>query len=206
MTDPTKPSWKERLATLLTRPAIRNPILLVAFAALAFILWRSDDPQTILTDAQKLRGAAEPDTFVNQGEYRVFDEQGQLQAVISSPRIEQLEGPGEARMVQPEASLYDADTESRWHLVARQGSFDQSSRIMELDGDVRVTRNVQGGEAILRTEHLRIDNTAGRISTDQPVTLESPGAVTRANSLTGWIDERVLELDNTVEGIYETRP
>ncbi|MFL1404330.1 LPS export ABC transporter periplasmic protein LptC [Marinobacter sp. M1N3S26] len=194
-----------RVLDFLARPGIRNPGLLIAVVALGFLLWHSDEPATVDTDAMELRGASEPDTFINDGEFRSFDTQGRPKLVASSPRTEQFDDRRQAVLEAPDATLYDHEADLRWLLDANHGLYHMDTEVMELEGNVEVTRSVEGGNAILLTEYLRIDNPAGRATTDRPVTLKSPGSITHARGMTGWFDERVLELENSVEGIYETR-
>lgn len=190
----------------LARPGIRNPGLLIAALALGFLLWQSNEPRTTDTEAEKLRGETEPDTFISQGVFRSFDEQGRRKLVATSPRTEQFDDRQEAVLEAPDATLYDHEADLRWLVTANQGLYHMNTEVMELEGNVEVTRNVEGGNAVLLTEYLRIDNPAGKATTDRPVTLKSPGNITHARGMTGWFNERVLELENSVEGIYETRP
>ena len=194
-----------RVLDFLARPAIRNPALLIAVVTLGFLLWHSDEPATVDTDAMELRGASEPDTFINGGEFRSFDTQGRPKLVASSPRTEQFDDRRQAVLEAPDATLYDHEADLRWLLEADHGLYHMDTEVMELEDNVVVTRSVEGGNAVLLTEYLRIDNPAGRATTDRPVTLKSPGSITHARGMTGWFDERVLELENSVEGIYETR-
>lgn len=194
-----------RVLDFLARPGIRNPALLIAVVALGFLLWHSDEPATVDTDAMALRGASEPDTFINNGEFRSFDTQGRRKLVAFSPRTEQFDDRRQAVLEAPDATLYDHEADLRWLLEADHGLYHMDTELMELEGNVVVTRSVEGGNAVLLTEYLRIDNPAGRATTDRPVTLKSPGSITHARGMTGWFDERVLELENSVEGIYETR-
>ncbi len=201
-----KSRFRDFIWQALTRPIYRNTGLAIAFAALAFLLWHSDDPATVNTAAIELRGSAEPDTFVNDGTYRSFDELGQLEVIISSPRIEQFDDRPDATMVAPDATLLDQETGTQWHVTADHGLFHQTNEILDLNDNVRVTRPVAGGKAVLLTEYLRVDNPARKVVTDHPVTIESPGTVTQGTGMEGWIDERIVELETNVKGIYETRP
>ena len=153
-----------------------------------------------------MRGETEPDTFINQGVFRSFDEQGRPKLVATSPRTEQFDERQEAVLEAPDATLYDHEADLRWLVVANEGLYHLTTEVMELEGNVEVTRNVKGGDAVLLTEYLLIDNPAGRATTEYPVTLKSPDSITHARGMTAWFDERVLELESSVEGIYETRP
>lgn len=195
-----------RTLDLLARPGIRNPGLLIAVLALGFMLWQSDESRTTDTEAESLRGETEPDTFINQGVMRSFDEQGRPKLVATSPRTEQFDDRQEAVLKAPDATLYDHEADLRWLVTGNHGLYHMATEVMELEGSVEVTRSVEGGDAVLLTEYLRIDNPAGKATTDRPVTLKSPGSITHARGMTGWFNERVLELESSVEGIYETRP
>jgi lipopolysaccharide export system protein LptC len=195
-----------RMLDFLARPAVRNPGLLIAALALGFLLWQSDEPRTTDTDAERLRGETEPDTFINQGVLRSFDEQGRPSLIATSPRTEQFDDRREAVLEAPDATLYDHEAGLRWLVTGNHGLYHMATEVLELDGNVEVTRSVEGGDAVLLTEYLRIDNPAGKATTDRPVTLKSPGSITHARGMTGWFNERVVELEHSVEGIYETRP
>lgn len=194
-----------RILDVLARPRVRNPGLVIAAVALGYLMWQSDDPRSADTDAIALRGETEPDTFVNQGTFRSFDRSGQPEIVLTSPRTEQFDDRKEAFLETPDGILYDHESNLRWLINANTGLYDMSAEIMDLEGDVEVVRRVEGSDAVLLTEYLRIDNASRTATTDQPVTLRSPGNITHARGMTGWLDDRVLELESSVEGIYETR-
>nr|WP_282451095.1 LPS export ABC transporter periplasmic protein LptC [Marinobacter bryozoorum] len=169
------------------------------------MLWQSDDPRSVDSDAMALRGETEPDTFVNQGTFRSFDTSGQPEIVVTSPRTEQFDDRKEVFLEAPEGTLYDREADLRWLITATTGLYDMSAEALDLEGDVEVIRRVDGNDTVLLTEYLRIDNASRTATTDRPVTLTSPGTVTHARGMTGWLDDRVLELENSVEGIYEIR-
>lgn len=198
-------SLPARILEVLARPEIRRPGVIIAALVLGYLIWQSDDPRSMDSKAVALRGESEPDTFVNEGVFRSFDSHGRLKVVLSSPRTEQFDDRNEAILATPDGTLFDYEANLRWLMSARTGRYDMAAELMDLEGDVEVIRRVEGGDAVLRTEHLRIDNATRTATTDLPVTITSPGNTTHARGLTGWFDDRVLELENDVEGIYETR-
>ncbi len=202
---PEDRSLPARVLEVLARPGIRRPGVIIAALALGYLIWQSDEPRSMNSKAAALRGESEPDTFVNEGIFRSFDDQGRLEVVLSSPRTEQFDDRNEAILANPDGTLYDYDADLRWLMTAHTGRYDMAAELMDLEGDVEVVRQVEGGDAVLRTEYLRIDNASRTATTDLPVTITSPGNTTHATGLTGWFDDRVLELENDVEGIYETR-
>lgn len=188
---------------LAGRPWVRTLALIASILALASLLWQSDEPREP-TAAADLRGATEPDGFVVNGRYLAFNEAGQLTSHIESPRIEQFESTRLATMMAPEATLYDETSGVPWTLRADNGRFTEGTDIVELEGNVVLTRPLGGGrDATLTTEQLTVDNRNRTVYTDEPVEMTDRYSVTRATGMKAWIDERILELESQVEGRYE---
>ncbi|SDW42594.1 LPS export ABC transporter periplasmic protein LptC [Marinobacter mobilis] len=187
----------------LTRPWVRTLALLVSIAVLVSLLWQSDERVPPL-EAESLRGPSEPDGFVINGLYRSFDASGQLNTMISSPRIEQFESTQLATMVNPNATLVDKNTGSPWTLTAETGTFHEQKNLVELQGNVIVTRQLgEDRQGTLETEQLTLDNANRTVYTDAPVTMTDGRSTTRATGMTAWIDDRILELKSQVIGLYE---
>lgn len=178
--------------------------LAATVTATVFLLWQSDEPVSTRDTASELRGPAEPDGFVIGGQYRAWDEQGNLQIDLKSPRIEQFEATDTAHLDTPRARLFSEGSPEPWLIESNEGSLQQNNEMLELMGNVRLTRQSKGREAILETGALTLDNSNGTVYTDQPVTITEPFGVTRSTGMKAWINERILELNSRVEGQYET--
>lgn len=190
---------------LLSRPWVRTLALIASILVLVSLLWQSDERIPPL-DAESLRGPTEPDGFVINGHYRSFDEQGNLNTMISSPRIEQFDADQRAMMADPDATLIDKKTGIPWKLTADTGEFFEEKNLVELRGNVIVTRQISEDRAgTLETERLTLDNQNRTVHTDAAVTMTDSFNVTRAKGMTAWIDERILELESQVEGHYEPK-
>lgn len=188
---------------LLSRPWVRTLALIVSVIVLVSLLWQSDERAAPL-DAESLRGPSEPDGFVINGHYRSFDDQGNLNIMIGSPRIEQFEADQRAVMTTPNATLIDKDTGIPWQLTANTGEFFEEKNLVELEGNVIVTRQIsEGREGTLETDRLTLDNRNRTVYTDAAVTMTDSLNITRAKGMTAWIDQRILELESQVEGHYE---
>jgi lipopolysaccharide export system protein LptC len=189
------------------RPSVRTLALAGSLAVVMFLLWQSDEPPVSNQEAAELRGDAEPDGFVVDGEYTSFDEAGNLKISFTSPRIEQFEEGNLATMESPSAELYSSDsgTDSQpWIVNAENGSLLQNEDLLYLTGNVRILRSVGGRETTLTTSTLTLDNNRGMLYTDAPVVIRDVTGITRATGMKAWIDERILELNSQVEGRYET--
>ena len=76
--------------------------------------------------------------------------------------------------------------------------------ILTLTGNVIITTtDARGRQATLSTSRLELDNDRRTVMTDQPVTIRDPAGTTRATGMKAWMDDRILELQSDVEGIYE---
>ncbi|PSF05963.1 LPS export ABC transporter periplasmic protein LptC [Marinobacter fuscus] len=186
------------------KPRLRMLALAGTLAATVFLMWQSDAPVSLRDDGSDLRGSAEPDGFVINGQYRSWNEQGKLAIQLNSPRIEQFDHSGVARIVQPRARLSGQKNADPWLIEADEGSLQQATERLELTGNVQLIHQLGDQQARLETEALTLDNQAGTIATDQPVVITEPHGVTRSTGMKAWIDERILELHSRVEGHYET--
>lgn len=190
---------------LANRPRLRMLALAITLAVTVFLLWQGGEPPaTSYSDAEQLRGEAEPDGFVINGSYTSYDETGRLKIVFTSPRIEQFEDDNLATMESPSAELFSDTSDGPWILNAENGSLRRSEDVLHLSGNVRVVRTIGDREATLATESLTLDNAEGIVFTDDPVTITDLTGITRAIGMKGWIDERILELNSQVKGRYET--
>ncbi len=198
---------KDDLITLLTlsdRPRLRTLALVGTIAATLFLLWRSDEPTRVQDDAAQLRGKAEPDGFVINGQYTAYDENGDLKIQFTSPRIEQFEEGNVATMKAPRAKLFGQPETEPWIVESENGSLLQNEGVLYLTDHVRVIRTFGERKATMTTTSLTLDNDQGTVYTDAPVTITDQIGVTRATGMKAWIDDRTLELKSQVEGRYET--
>ena len=189
------------------RPRLQTLALAGTIVAAVFLLWRSDEPPVIDRQAADLRGDTEPDGFVVNGKYTAFDEAGNPKVSFTSPRIEQFEEGNLATLESPRAELYSgtggADS-LPWIVEAENGSLLQNENLLYLTGKVRILRRVGGRDTTLTTPTLTLDNDRGLAYTDAPVEIRDVTGTTRATGMKAWIDERILELNSQVEGLYET--
>ena len=186
------------------RPWLRTLALAGTVVAAVFLLWRSDDAPVVDPEAAALRGNAEPDGFVVNGNYRSFDQSGSLEIRFASPRIEQFEESNLATMESPRAELFGDAGAQPWIVEANQGRLMQDQQLVHLTGNVRVLRSVGGRDTTLTTRTLTLDNNEGVVFTEAPVEIRDITGITNAVGMKAWIDERILELNSQVEGYYDT--
>jgi lipopolysaccharide export system protein LptC len=183
---------------------LRTLALIAVIAATLHLMWRSDERDMTNPEAEQLRGPSEPDSFVVDSVYRTWDEQGNLDLRLVSPRIEQFEDNNQAMLEQPKARVYGEADSPPWIIEADHGSLRQTKGLLHLSGSVVVTQRSEDSEVTLTTEVLTLNNRENTVYTDQPVTITEPFGITRATGMKAWIDQRILELNSRVEGQYET--
>ena len=194
------------LAALLPeqRPGWRTIALLTTFIATAALLWHSDNDVPMPTQDSELRGDREPDSFVVDALYTSYDEQGTVKIQFVSPRIEQFEAGGYAIMAEPQATIRGKPGSEPWQLTAKHGKLLNNNSQLELEGDVRIVRQIGERSATLSTTRLTLDNRTNMAYTDAPVEIVDATGITYATGMKAWFNERILELDSQVEGRYET--
>lgn len=191
------------LDSLFRGPKMRALALAAVIAALIAMLWQSNEPVQPM-EATKLRGEAEPDSFVVGGRFLSFSETGNLTTQIKSQRVDQFEEDKLFRMQQPRGTLFDETGEAAWQLKAELGNFLEMKEIMDLTGDVRVVRLAdQRGPLSLTTQALTLNNNNRTAYTSEPVKISDSLGITRATGMKVWMDKRILELNAQVEGLYE---
>ena len=130
----------ERLFGDRGKRRITTLALAATVTATVFLLWQSDEPVSSRNAASELRGSTEPDVFLVGGQYRAWDEQGNLQIDLKSPRIEQFEATGTAHLDTPRARLFSEGSPDPWLVESNEGSLQQNNEKLELTGNVRLTR------------------------------------------------------------------
>lgn len=186
------------------RPRWRTIALLATVVATVALLWHSDNELPMPAQDSELRGDSEPDSFVVNALYTSYDEQGSVKIQFVSPRIEQFEANDYAIMVEPQATIQGQPGSEPWQLTAKHGKLRDGNSKLELEGDVRIVRQIGERSAILSTTVLTLDNRTNMAYTDAPVEIVDATGTTNATGMKAWLNERILELDSQVEGRYET--
>ena len=186
------------------RPRWRTIALLATVIATVALLWHSDNELPMPMQGSELRGDSEPDSFVVNALYTSYDEQGTIKIQFVSPRIEQFETTDYAIMAEPQATIQGQPGSEPWQLTAKHGKLRDGNSLLELEGDVRIVRQIGERSAILTTTTLTLDSRTNMAYTDAPVEIVDATGTTNATGMKAWLNERILELDSQVEGRYET--
>jgi lipopolysaccharide export system protein LptC len=186
------------------RPRWRTIALLATVIATVALLWHSDNELPMPMQGSELRGDSEPDSFVVNALYTSYDEQGTIKIQFVSPRIEQFETTDYAIMAEPQATIQGQPGSEPWQLTAKHGKLRDGNSLLELEGDVRIVRQIGERSAILTTTTLTLDSRTNMAYTDAPVEIVDATGTTNATGMKAWLNERILELESQVKGRYET--
>ena len=186
------------------RPRWRTIALLATVIATVALLWHSDSELPMPMQGSELRGDSEPDSFVVNALYTSYDEQGTIKIQFVSPRIEQFETTDYAIMAEPQATIQGQPGSEPWQLTANHGKLRDGNSLLELEGDVRIVRQIGERSAILTTTTLTLDSRTNMAYTDAPVEIVDATGTTNATGMKAWLNERILELESQVKGRYET--
>jgi len=192
----------ELLHALKDRSVFRYGGIALVLAALLFVLMETDRPVRSHAD-EALRGDRQPDGFITQGTYRSYDEQGNLATRIHSPRAEQFNDDGLILMDSPSGVIFEQQSRLPWVITANVGHYLLDDDALKLSGEVEIERKAEDDTtARLLTEQLTLDNRQRIVHTDAAVTLLDARGETRAIGMKGQIDDRILEFDTQVRGVY----
>lgn len=133
---------------------------------------------------------------------RFTNEQGELELVVSGPRLvhdasNRTASLQEPRFVWPLSS-------PPWTGQAALAVFERDHGVLVLDGDVRLQQSAADGHWLIQTERLQHDRAARTIVGDEPLTLSGPGTRLQAGGLLFHLDDDIIYLSRHIHGQVTT--
>ncbi len=178
------------------QPAILFAIVLVSLAAVGLHL------VTLQTTATPANPGKQPDLYIEQPAWQLFDHGGRLHRELRATRLEQWPGEAQARLVQPRLRLTDRQQQV-WRARAESGRIADDQHSMVLDRHVRLQREPGDSGPVVTTDKLRIADKGDVIDTDRPVVLTSGNWHFSATGLRAELGRQQLELLGNVRGIHD---
>jgi len=129
-----------------------------------------------------------------------FDEQGTPTLNIAGPRLEHDTRNREARITRPRFVIDPSD--QAWSGTAEHALIERESRRVMLQGAVRIEKSHPRGTVHIESEEVHYDRAAGTIHSPGPAYMEQSGNQLTGGTLTAWIDDERMELDQDVHAIY----
>jgi len=144
----------------------------------------------------------QPDIDYALGDFEAqfFDAQGTLTLDVAGPSLEHDAVTREARIPQPRFVI-DPD-EQAWAGTADLALVQRDSRRLTLQGTVRIEKPHPRGTIRIETDEMHYDRGAATLYSPGPAVMRQDGTELTGGTLTAWIDEERMELDQDVHAIY----
>jgi len=133
-------------------------------------------------------------------EAQFFDADGTLTLDIAGPRLEHDAVTREARIREPRFVIDPAD--QAWAGTSELALIDRDSRRLELQGTVRITKLHPRGTIRIESDEVQYDRGDATLHSPGTAVMRQAGTELTGGSLTAWIDEERMELDQDVNAIY----
>jgi len=144
----------------------------------------------------------QPELYIKQPRWSVFDHQGHLSRELQARGLEQWTDEEAARLLDPQ--LYFLDRQQRqWRVRARTGRVYPDNRPLLMQEDVVMRQEPENSGLLLKTAYLRIHPGGDAIETEAAVVLRSGNWHFTAEGLHANLDQRRLELLARVRGVHE---
>lgn len=146
--------------------------------------------------------AREPDFYIQQPDWQLFDNNGELKHTLQAKRLEQWPGETQARLMQPRLRLIDQQQQV-WQARAERGWIPGDQHSLVLEKHVKLQREPVNDGPVVTTERLRIAAKGDVIETDRPVVLTAGNWHFSAIGLRAELGRQQLELLGKVRGIHD---
>lgn len=144
-----------------------------------------------------------PDYYMEQLNIKLFDDSGQLQAIVNAPVLSHYASQGQAEMNNPDITLY-ATEEQIWHISSTKGRIVDQTQDIALEEQVTIELGKPNViNLTLNTNNLYYEFEAHRAWNQSLVEFVSAGASGQASGLLIDLNTEVFELHNNVEVRYQ---
>jgi lipopolysaccharide export system protein LptC len=167
-------------------------------AAAAASLWL----HTSVRDQASHPASKQPDFYVKQLRWTLFDQEGQLSWQLQARALEQWPQEEAARLSEPRLHFRDRQ-QRQWHVEARRGEVYPDSRPLLMAGGVRLQQGTDGSGLTLTTPSLRVDPEGDVVETEATVVLRSGAWHLTSKGMRADLDRQRIALLAQVRGIHE---
>ena len=172
---------------------------LALFVALAVRwFWPSDRVQTPTVELPDAR----LDYILTDFTAYFSDQQGDLELLVSGPRLEHDSGTRVATVTQPRFQFRPEG--DNWTGRSDTGRFLQEEDELILQDNVVLTQLLEDGEVVIEGQALHYHRSARTISANTPVEVHRPGTWLRAGGLMITLEKDLIELSNHVQAQLQT--
>ena len=144
----------------------------------------------------------QPDLYINQPHWTLFDRQGQIRRQLRASRLEQWPDENRARLTEPQLDISDRK-QHLWKATARRGHINPDDKSMLLEQEVVLKREPGNHDLVIKTGKLHITQNGDAIETDDVVVLVSGSWQFTTVGLRTSLGQQRMELLNKVRGRHE---
>lgn len=155
--------------------------------------WQPDvpAPETVAQDI---------DYALGEFEAKFFDAEGTLTLDIAGPSLEHDAVTREARIPEPRFVIDPAD--QAWAGTADLALVKRDSRRLMLQGTVRIEKPHPRGTLRIESDEIHYERDNATLHSPGPARMRQDGTELTGGTLTAWIDEERMELEQDVHAIY----
>lgn len=144
----------------------------------------------------------QPDIYIDQADWHLFDLQGRLAKQLQATRVEQWPDEEGARLIQPRLHIRDRQQRS-WQIEAEKGWIHPDEGPFLLEQAVVLHQEGTASGLNARTERLQISRAGDFLQTDNAVVLDSGNWHFTGVGLRADLGRQRIELLNRVQGIHD---
>ncbi|GMQ89626.1 MAG: hypothetical protein BMS9Abin09_1133 [Gammaproteobacteria bacterium] len=144
----------------------------------------------------------QPDLYINQPHWTLFDQQGQISKQLHASRLEQWPEEDGARLTAPLLDISDRK-QRQWQATARHGRINPDDQSILLEQEVVLQREPDKHGLVIRTSQLRFSQNGDAVETKDEVVLVAGSWHFTATGLRTSLGQQRLELLNNVRGRHE---
>jgi len=144
----------------------------------------------------------QPDLYIDQPHWTLFNRQGQIHSQLHAGRLEQWPDENSARLTEPLLDISD-QKQRQWRATARRGRIKPDDQSILLEQHVVLKRKPDNHDLVIKTGKLHITQNGDAIETDDAVVLVAGSWHFTAMGLRTRLGQQRLELLNKVRGRHE---
>lgn len=178
----------------------KHSLLIISILATVLIVWQNSDNKIvpIASNTEK----EEPDFFIVNGKYTVFDADGDVSSIMKSREAKHYPDQNIALLERPNLLVFREDN-TTLRLTADNGKYKMTEENLELINNVTMIRDEQlKAPWTLKTESLTVLNKSRFITTKQPVTISDNVSILEGEGMNAWVDDKKIEITSNVRGNY----
>ncbi|MCD6045408.1 MAG: lptC [Gammaproteobacteria bacterium] len=185
---------------ILTKKYYFLNVLLLLLAIVSFLGWYQ-----FKTNPSTAKTAASIDAFAIGIQGVQFDELGQKQGEMDSPKLLHFARDDSSVLTTPLITLYSKDNKAPWSISSQTGKTFNGTEKVDLIDNVVIHQSpgAQNQDTTITTSLLHIFPNQQLANTDKPVTLVQSGVKITSVGMNAYLDQKHVTLLSQARGFYD---